>query len=60
MRSFLFRCPMTGAVVQGSTPLPAAPGQYVSRSCPACGRIHIVDPITGKLATGSQRDESKA
>lgn len=50
MRAFTFRCPSTGYPVEGrydSTETP--PPSYVSQGCIACGRLHMVNPLTGKL-----------
>ena len=48
MRPFLFRCPVTGLLVQG-TPPTQDETQYVVQTCQACGRLHLVNPLTGKL-----------
>jgi hypothetical protein len=50
MAPFLFRCPATGLNVQGwSAEEPALDRKdaYVSVSCLACRRIHLVNPATG-------------
>ncbi|OFX00945.1 MAG: hypothetical protein A3D94_11875 [Alphaproteobacteria bacterium RIFCSPHIGHO2_12_FULL_66_14] len=50
MRTFLYRCPLTGYNVQGEhvTGGEALP-TYVSQHCLACGGVHLVNPHTGKL-----------
>lgn len=57
MHNFLFRCPETGAVVQGSTPEPVRPDHYVAEHCPACGGIHLIDPLTGKRPGEAEHDK---
>jgi hypothetical protein len=49
---YLYRCPTTGRNVQGwSADDPSETGEqaYVSVSCLACNRLHMVDPKTGKI-----------
>ncbi len=50
VRNFIYRCPTTGHNVQGSTP-EVGEGQdhYIAETCLACGRVHLVNPATGKL-----------
>ena len=53
MATFLYDCPITRRRVQGWQPDQAAsagPDTYVSVTCPACGRVHLVDPVSGKTA----------
>lgn len=50
MSDFLYRCPVTGYVVDGryeGTDEP--PPSYVAQTCPACRSVHLVNPVTGKL-----------
>lgn len=58
-RNFLFRCPKTGLMVQGSTGKAAPEAQevnlYTGVYCNACGGWHLVNPQTGKLVS----DETK-
>ncbi|MCA0301653.1 MAG: hypothetical protein LCH95_04545 [Proteobacteria bacterium] len=54
MFSFQFRCPTTGMVVTGwQRDTPAAVSGphlvFVAERCPACGGLHIVNPMTGRL-----------
>jgi hypothetical protein len=56
MSTFLFRCPATGYRVQGlitdnpiDTPAPAERTVYEPLTCTVCGRIHLVDPKTGRV-----------
>jgi len=50
MRNFIYRCPETDLNVQGSVDDKQAENeQYVAQVCLACGRIHTVNPRTGKL-----------
>jgi len=49
MRIFLYRCPITGMTVQGTIAERQVDGRvYVPQSCPACGSIHLVNPLTGE------------
>lgn len=55
MVAFLFQCPMTGYSVQGLVPDPVADAEtYVSITCTACSRTHLVNPKTGKVV-GAER-----
>ena len=50
MTTFLYRCPVTGYQVQGwadDNPQNEAE-TYQAVTCLACGRVHLVDPKTGK------------
>ena len=49
MPPFLYRCPATGYRVQGfiAEELPA--DTYEAVACTACGRLHLVNPTTGKV-----------
>jgi hypothetical protein len=50
MRNFIYRCPETGLNVQGSVDDEDAElKQYVAQVCLACGRVHTLNPRTGKL-----------
>ncbi|WP_421995614.1 hypothetical protein [Reyranella sp.] len=59
MMSFPYRCPRTGYQVTGwqepgfVPPLgrSGADGRhlYVAERCPACGGLHIVNPLTGRM-----------
>lgn len=53
MVTFLYRCPSLGYRVEGvgrDDVLAAGPlTTYVADSCPACGGLHIVNPLTGRL-----------
>jgi hypothetical protein len=50
MPAILYRCPNTGYQVQGwvEDDLVAADISYTAISCLACGRLHLVNPKTGK------------
>lgn len=49
MRNILYRCPVTRLNVQATIAERDYDGQtYVAQSCPACGGVHLVDPLTGK------------
>ena len=52
MGTFLFRCPTTGFNVQGWVDDDASADddeRYLTHQCPACLRVHLVDPKTGKV-----------
>jgi len=46
---FIFRCPVTGLNVQGSVASSETEAHYIAHACPACGGMHIVNPLNGKL-----------
>jgi hypothetical protein len=52
MAPFIFRCPNTGFRVQGLAPdddeSERAGDVYEAITCLACGRLHLVNPKTGK------------
>lgn len=48
MHNFLFRCPATDLIVQGSVEQIDPATSFVAQECPACGGIHLVDPRTGE------------
>ncbi|HTR88275.1 MAG TPA: hypothetical protein VMI56_27590 [Reyranella sp.] len=49
MRNFLYRCPATKLIVQGTIQEGDYEGQtFVTQSCVACGGFHLVDPLTGQ------------
>lgn len=50
MPTFLYRCPNTGFRVQGYTPEQTSDdGAYEVVTCAACSRVHLVNPMTGKV-----------
>jgi hypothetical protein len=50
VRQFIFRCPQSGLNVQGyHAGAEAGEGFYVGQKCLACGGVHLVNPVTGKL-----------
>jgi hypothetical protein len=59
MTPMLFRCPATGLMVQWHFDKDNRPDSDVERfepiECLACGRIHLVNPETGRTA-GARRD----
>ena len=50
-RHILLKCPTTGMHVQHwlAEEPDAAPHSYRQIACPACTRIHFINPETGKL-----------
>ncbi len=58
MHNFLFRCPTTGLMIQGSVESLDPNTSFVAQECPVCGAIHLVDPRTGERpAEGEEADE---
>ncbi|MGA9080927.1 MAG: hypothetical protein WB390_00605 [Pseudolabrys sp.] len=50
MPAFIFRCPHTGLNVQGHVEDDDKGGHaFEAITCTACGEVHLVDAITGKL-----------
>jgi len=51
MPLFLYRCPKTGARVQGFTAEDVSEDHhsYEPVTCPVCRQIHHVNPTTGKV-----------
>lgn len=49
MVNFVFRCPATGLDVQGFSYASVAADRYIAQGCVACGTVHLVNPMTGKL-----------
>jgi hypothetical protein len=68
MASFTYRCPNTGAMVQGFIVIEDIPerfnfepedGPYESMYCEKCGQPHIVNVKTGKVL-GEDDDDPEA
>jgi hypothetical protein len=55
MSTFLYRCPVTGYRIQGfiadhpNDPTEKNGHTYEPLTCTVCGRIHLVNPKSGKL-----------
>jgi hypothetical protein len=60
MRPILFRCPTTGHQVQTmvADDVPDDAGSFVTVSCTACSRSHLVNAGTGNVA-GSKRSDNR-
>jgi hypothetical protein len=61
MPAFLYRCPNTGMNVQGwvaDDPAARDRDSYEAVTCHACRAVHLVDPLTGKVA-GHAGDEDE-
>lgn len=59
MPAFLYRCPTMGLRVQSwiaDDPTNGDDGSYVSITCGACTRVHMVNPKTGKVL-GEDEDD---
>ncbi len=49
--AFLYRCPITGHKVQGTTPsAPDDAATYETVTCALCNRVHLINPTTGHVA----------
>jgi hypothetical protein len=60
MSSFVYRCPATGLNVQGwhaDEVSPAEADSYFTITCLACQRVHLVNPITGKVFGTDKGDD---
>jgi hypothetical protein len=56
MGSFVYRCPRTGQVVQGWIADEPMNGEaYEPVSCIACGRVHLINPKTGKILESTKK-----
>lgn len=60
MAPFLFRCPTTAMLVQDHSG-PDEQGEdgrkvYRAINCLACGGLHLVNPLTGKLMSEEAED----
>lgn len=61
MHNFLFECPALGLMVQGT--IKTAPsaeakeGTRILYPCPACGRMHLVDPRARQPAGRPKKEE---
>lgn len=58
MHNFLFRCPTTGLMVQGSVEQIDPGTSFVVQECAACGAIHLVDPRTGERPGEASKDQT--
>jgi hypothetical protein len=59
-RSFNYRCPITGMTIQGHAEVDEGAieaNRYKPLTCSSCGRVHLIDPNTGRLLTDT--DEFK-
>ena len=55
MTTLIYRCPATGSNVQGwfaDNPTADEGEVYEAMTCPACTRVHLVNPVTGKVLGG--------
>jgi hypothetical protein len=58
MPTFLYRCPNTGLRVQGwiaNDRTERDEDNFEAVTCPACGRVHLVNPKTGKVLGANWR-----
>ena len=52
MAAFIYRCPVTGYNVQAfiaDDPTKGREDAFQSVTCTVCGRVHLVNPKTGKV-----------
>jgi hypothetical protein len=47
--AFVYRCPATGLKVQGHVVDDLIDTIYEAVTCTACGRVHLVNPKSGKV-----------
>ncbi len=59
--SNLYRCPNTGQMIETSigTEKSADERDYVPLRCTSCGRIHLVNRVTGKLLAEKAKQDDK-
>ena len=60
MHNFLFECPALGLMVQGTieaSPAEAQEGKRILYACPACSRMHLVNPWAGQPADRPKEEE---
>jgi hypothetical protein len=60
MPTFLYRCPIMKLNVQGwvaDDPADSGDDHYVAVQCHACGRVHLVNPKTGKVVRVVKEDD---
>jgi hypothetical protein len=51
MGGFVYTCPTTGMKVQGwAEESPAANDYYEAVQCTACKHVHLVNPVSGRVA----------
>ena len=56
MTTLIYRCPTTGLKVQGLVEEEASGSDtFVSLECPACGRMHFVNPTTERVLGASDK-----
>lgn len=58
MAAFLYRCPVTGYRVQGfvaDDPANNENDAFQPVTCTVCGRVHLIDPKTGKTLGGGEQ-----
>lgn len=60
MPLFIYRCPSTGARVQGFSPEDVSEDShsYEPVTCPVCHQIHHVNPTTGKVLGGAAKERA--
>jgi len=59
MTTFLYRCPVTGYKMQGfvaDDPTETDGNVYEPLTCALCGRIHLINPVSGNVL-GANHDE---
>jgi hypothetical protein len=57
MIAFVYRCPATGLKVQGHVADDLIDGgdTYEAVTCTACGRVHLVNPKSGKVLEAAKK-----
>jgi hypothetical protein len=49
MGTFVYRCPQMGLMVHGWIAEPISGEVYEAVTLNACGRVHLINPKTGKI-----------
>jgi hypothetical protein len=59
MITLIYRCPTTGLKVQGMVEKReiSSADEFVSLKCAACGRMHFVNPTTGRVLGAADQSE---
>ncbi len=58
MESIVFRCAETGSDVQlrlSDLPSPDRGDSYEAVACPACGRMHLINKLTGRTLSDKRK-----
>ena len=59
MSPFTYRCPKTGFRVQSHSPTKTSDGAYEVVECVICGRVHLVNPVSGRVLGENKEKPAK-